>query len=175
MARQHKIFGEGLLTGLVGAIVAGVWFLLVDVARGTPLATPNTLGQVFVARDTMPTPQIMPQAVVEYSILHVVAFMVLGIALVGLTHLASRNPSLRMGVWLGLVIGFLYFLGILVMLAHITDHPLPWMTTIGASFVSMAAMAWFLWARHPRLRGTFDEAPLGAEVKPPPHPSRGRG
>lgn len=168
--REHRTFAEGILTGLVGAVVAGVWFLLVDLARGKPLATPNTLGQVFVARDTVPSPHIVPQAVLEYSILHVVAFAILGIALVWMAHLASRNPTLRMGVWLGLVIGFLCFLGFLVMLASVTDQRLPWITATGGSLLGVASMALYLWKRHPRLRGSFDEAPLGAEVKPPPHP-----
>jgi uncharacterized membrane protein YgdD (TMEM256/DUF423 family) len=168
--REHRTFAEGILTGLVGAIVVGVWFLLVDVARGKPLATPNTLGQVFVARDTMPSAHIMPQAVLEYSILHLVTFAVLGIVLVWLAHLASRNPTLRMGVWLGLVIGFLSFTGLLVMLANLTEQRLPWITAIGGSLLGVASMGLYLWKRHPRLRGSFDEAPLGAEVKPPPHP-----
>jgi hypothetical protein len=31
-------------------------------------------------------------------------------------------------------------------------------------------MGVYLWQRHPGLRGTFRDAPLGDEVKPPPHP-----
>jgi hypothetical protein len=51
------------------------------------------------------------------------------------------------------------------------DQQLPWVTAIGDSLLGMASMALYLWKRHPRLRGSFDEAPLGAEVKPPPHPT----
>lgn len=168
--RQHKTFAEGILTGLVGAIVVAVWYLVVDIGRGKPLFTPNVLGQVFVQRDTLPTDHIVPQAVAEYSLLHLIVFAILGIGLVWLTHLASRNPSLRMGVWLGMVIGFLLFLGHLVMLSSITQQRLPWLTAIGGSVLGIGSMALYLWKRHPRLRGSFDELPLGAEVKPPPHP-----
>ena len=168
--RHHGTVAEGVLTGVVGAVVVAIWFLILDVARGRPLATPNTLGQVFVARDTVPTTHIVPQAVVEYSVLHLVGFAVAGIILVWLAHLASRNPALRMGVWLGVVIAFLCFLGLLVMLVHVTDQATPWLTAIGGSFLGIASMAYFLWNRHPRLRNSFEELPLGAEVKPPPHP-----
>ncbi len=168
--RQHKTFAEGILTGLVGAIVVAVWYLVVDLGRGKPLSTPNVLGQVFVRRDMLPTDRIVPQAVAEYSLLHLIVFAALGIGLVWLTHLATRNPSLRMGVWLGVVIGFLLFLGHLVMLSSITHQRLPWLTAIGGSVLGIGSMALYLWKRHPRLRGSFDEAPLGAEVKPPPHP-----
>ena len=51
----------------------------------------------------------------------------------------------------------------------VSDQQLPWVTAIGDSLVGMASMALYLWKRHPRLHGSFDEAPLGAEVKPPPH------
>src|SRR6476469_5349560 len=155
-SREHSVLGEGALTGLIGAAIVAVWYLIVDVAKGQPLHTPNVLGQVFVGRDTTPGYHVMPQAVAEYSVLHLVVFLVLGMLLVWLAHLASRNPSLRMGVWLGLVIGFLLFLGHLVMLANLTRQQLPWAAAIGGSNLGFAAMAFVLWRRHPRLRGSFD-------------------
>jgi hypothetical protein len=36
--------------------------------------------------------------------------------------------------------------------------------------LGIGSMAWYLWRRHPHLRGTFRDAPLGDEIKPPPHP-----
>jgi uncharacterized membrane protein YgdD (TMEM256/DUF423 family) len=169
-SREHSSLGEGVLTGLIGGIVVAVWYLLIDLGRGQPLHTPNVLGQVFVGRDTTPGFHVMPQAVAEYSILHFVVFLILGVLLVWLAHLATRNPSLRMGVWLGLVIGFLLFLGHLLMLYALTDQRFPWWTALGGSILGMGSMAWFLWRRHPGLRGTFDDGALGSEVKPPPHP-----
>jgi len=175
-SREHSVLGEGALTGLIGAAIVAVWYLIVDVAKGQPLHTPNVLGQVFVGRDTTPGYHVMPQAVAEYSALHLVVFLALGILLVWLAHLATRNPSLRMGVWLGLVIGFLFFLGHLVMLYTLTDNRFPWLSSLIGSVLGMGSMALVLWRRHPGLRGSFDQAPLGAEVKPPPHPpGRARG
>jgi uncharacterized membrane protein YgdD (TMEM256/DUF423 family) len=175
-SREHSNVGEGLLTGLIGGVVVAVWYLIVDAAKGQPFHTPNVLGQVFVGRDTTPGYHVVPQAVAEYSVLHFVVFLVLGLLLVWLAHLATRNPSLRMGVWLGLVIGFLLFIGHLLMLYSLTDQRLPWWTALGGSVLGMGSMALFLWRRHPALRGTFDRAALGAEVKPPPHPpGRARG
>jgi hypothetical protein len=115
----------------------------------------------------------MPQAVIDYSLLHFASFFVLGIGLTWLTHLASRNPTLRMGVWLGLVISFAYFLGFMFMLYTATDQRFPWWSALVGSVLGIGSMAWYLWRRHPHLRGTFQEAPLGSEVRPPPHPSAG--
>ena len=168
---QHSTIREGLLAGLIGGLVVAAWYLVFDVGRGEPLHTPNVLGQVFVGRDTMPTVgQIIPSAVIQYSLLHFVFFLALGIALTAVTHLATRNPALRMGVWLGLVVGFLFFLGILRALSSATDERFPLWASLGGSLLGIGAMAYYLWRRHPGLRGTFDQTPLGDEVKPPPHP-----
>jgi hypothetical protein len=170
--QEHSTLREGLLTGLVGGLVVAVWYLVVDLGSGTPLQTPSLLGQVFVGRDTMPAVQrVVPQAVAQYAVLHFAVFLLLGIALVALAHLATKNPSLRMGVWLGLVVSFLFFLGFMFMLYSATDQRFPWWRALVGSVLGFGSMALLLWRRHPRLRGTFDQAPLGDEVKPPPHPS----
>jgi uncharacterized membrane protein YgdD (TMEM256/DUF423 family) len=169
--QQHSTIREGLLTGLIGGLVVAVWYLALDLGRGQPFYTPNVLGQVFIGRDTVPSSHIVPQAVAEYSLLHFAVFLVLGVALVALAHLATRNPSLRMGVWLGLVIAFLLFIGHLLMLYSLTDQRFPWWPALGGSVLGIGTMALYLWRRHPALRGTFDQAPLGDEVKTPHHPT----
>jgi hypothetical protein len=169
--REHSTLREGLLTGLIGGLVVAVWYLLIDVARGQPFHTPSVLGQVFVGGDTMPAVQVVPQAVAQFSLLHFGVFLLLGIILVALVHMATRAPSLRMAVWLGLVISFLFSLGILFMLYSLTDERFPWWPALGGSVLGIGSMALLLWRRHPALRGTFDQAPLGDEVQTPLHPS----
>jgi hypothetical protein len=169
--REHPTVREGLLTGLVGGVVVALWYLAVDLGRGQLLHTPSVLGQVFVGADSTPTARVVPEAVAQYSLLHFGVFFVLGIMLVALAHMATRSPALRMGVWLGLVIGFLFFLGLLFGLYSATGQRLPWWTALGGSVLGIGSMAVLLWRRHPALRGTFDESPLGDEVKTPLHPS----
>jgi hypothetical protein len=175
MDRQHhSTMGEGVVTGLIGGIVAAAWHLIVDLAKGEPFHTPNVLGQVFLGGDTTPAVRtIVPEAVAGYGLLHFMIFILLGTGLVVLTHMASRNPALRMGVWLGLVIAFLFSLGFLLVLYWITRQRFPWLPALGGSLLGIGAMGLYLWRRHPGLRGTFQDAPLGAEVKAPPHPRGG--
>lgn len=168
--RQHSTLREGLLTGLIGGVVVAVWYLVVDLGRGQLLHTPSVLGQVFVGADTTPSLAVAPQAVAQYSVLHFAVFLLLGIVLVALTHLATRSPSLRMAVWLGLVIAFLFFLGFLFMLYSATGERFPWWSAMGGSVLGIGSMAVFLWRTHPGLRGTFKQAPLGDEVRSPLHP-----
>jgi ABC-type Mn2+/Zn2+ transport system permease subunit len=168
--QRHSTIREGILTGLVGGVAAAVWHLIVDLSRGEPFHTPSVLGQVLLGGDSTPTRTVIPEAVAGYALLHFALFVLLGIAIVALTHMASRNPTLRMGVWLGLVIAFLLSLGFLLVLYWATHQRFPWVSALGGSILGVGSMGLFLWRRHPGLRGTFDEAPLGAEVKAPPHP-----
>jgi ABC-type Mn2+/Zn2+ transport system permease subunit len=170
MDQNHSTIREGILTGLVGGVVAAIWQLIVDLSRGELFRTPSLLGQVLLGGDSTPTRTIIPQAVAGYALLHFLLFFLLGIAVVALTHMASRNPSLRMGVWLGLVIAFLFSIGFLLALYYATHQRFPWVSALGGSVLGVGSMGLFLWRGHPGLRGSFDEAPLGAEVKAPPHP-----
>jgi hypothetical protein len=169
--QKHSTFREGLGAGLIGGVAAAIWHLIVDLARGEPFYTPSVLGQVLLGGDISPTVhRIIPQAVVGYVVLHFLIFCLLGIGLVLLTHMASRNPALRMGVWLGLVISVLFFVGFLLALYWSTRERFPWLSAAGGSVLGVASMGWYLWRRHPGLRGSFRDSALGAEVESPPHP-----
>ena len=50
-----------------------------------------------------------------------------------------------------------------------TGNRLPLWEVIGGGILGVAAMAWRLWRRHPRLSRSFDHVPLGDEVRTPPH------
>ena len=168
---HHSNFREGLIVGLVGALLVAVWYLAVDLGRGELFYTPNVLGQVFAQADTTPSLRsITAAAVVQYSLLHFGWFILFGIALTALTHLAIRNSALRMGVWLALVIGLAFWLGISYTLYRLTDQRFPWWTFLIGSLLGVGSMGLYLWRRHPSLRGSVREQPLGAEVRSPPHP-----
>jgi hypothetical protein len=171
MHHHHSTIREGLLTGILGALIVAAWYFAVDVGRGELLYTPNVLGQVFVQGDTIPAVRtISSEAVVQYELLHFGMFCLFGLGLAALTHLAVRNPAFRMAVWMGVVIGFVFFLGFLYMLHWLTDQAFPWWTALIASLLGMGSMGLYLWRRHPALRSTFRELPLGDEVPTPPHP-----
>ena len=85
-------------------------------------------------------------------------------------HLAVRNFSLRMGVWIGLVVAFGLFAGEIYMLATASGERFsPWLV-ISGSLLGVLGMAGYPGRRHPPLRRSFQEAPLGSEVPPLPHP-----
>jgi hypothetical protein len=170
-AREHSTFREGIATGLVGGVIVALWYLVFDTAAGHPLQTPNTLGRIFFHGDVNPGSRaLVPQAILGYIVLHFAFYVLVGMALTLLIHLATRNIALRMGVWLGLVVAFCLFAGLTFMLTTSTGERLPLWSVVGGGLLGVGAMGRYLWRRHPRLGQSLDRAPLGSEVKAPPHP-----
>jgi len=173
-AQQHSTYREGVVAGAIGALIVALWFLLVDTAGGRPFHTPNVVGRIFFRGElTAGAPRIVPEVVLGYTALHFIFFALVGMGLALLVHLATRNIALRMGVWIGLVVAFGLFTGITFMLGIATDERLsPW-SVVSGSLLGVLGMAGYLWRRHPSLGRSFDRAPLGDEVPPPPHPPKG--
>jgi hypothetical protein len=172
--QHHSNIREGLVAGLIGGLIVAAWYFAVDTGRGEMLYTPNILGQVFVQGDSTPgTRTITSGAVIQYFVLHFGWFFLFGVGLTALTHLATRNPTFRMGVWLLLVVGFVFWLGISFMLYWLTDQRLPWVTALIGTLLGVGSMGFYLWRAHPTLRGSIRHLPLGDEVQPPTHPPGG--
>jgi hypothetical protein len=173
-AQEHSVVREGIVTGMIGALIVAIWYFVFDAAGGRPLYTPNVIGKILFHGDLTPgTTTIMPSVLLGYTLVHFVLFALVGMGLTLLVHQATRNTTLRMGVWLGLVVAFCFFAGMTFMLTTASGNRLPLWSVIGGSLLGVLAMAWYLWRRHPRLRSSFEESALGAEVKPPPHPPGG--
>jgi hypothetical protein len=167
---QHSTVREGLMIGLLGAVLAGAWYLICDTAAGRPLHTFNTLGGILLQGDVNPgTRAVDGGAVAGFLLLHFVLFVLAAMGLTLLAHLASRNLSLRMGVWLGVVVAFCFLTGMIFMLNVSTEDRLPLWEVLGASLIGVGSMVWMLWRRHPRLGRSLDTPPLGDEVRAPPH------
>lgn len=167
---EHSTIREGLVVGTIGALIVALWYLVLDVAVGQPLQTPTLLGGVLFQGRVLPKGSVVPELVLGYTALHLVFFVVLGMGLTLVVHLATRHISLRMGVWIGLIVAFCFLAGLTYMLTAASGEHLPLWAVIGGSLLGIASMGWYLWRRHPRLSGSFREAPLGDEVPTPPHP-----
>ena len=169
-AQGHSTVREGLATGLLGAVIVAAWYLIVDIGSGQPLETMNVLGRIFLQGDVNPGPRTVdPAAVAGFAVLHLVVFALIGLALTKVAHLAEANLTLRMGVWIGLVVAFMFLTGLVFALNVSTGNRLPLWEVIGGGVLGIGAMAWRLWRRHPRLGRSFDHVPLGDEVRTPPH------
>jgi len=174
MHQEHSTFREGLVTGLIGALIVAAWYFVIDTAAGRPFHTPSVLGRIFFRGDVTPEGRaIVPAAVAAYTVLHLLLFALAGIGLTLLAHLASRNLALRMGIWIGLVVSWFFFAGLTFTLVTLTGERMPLWTIILGSLLGSSAMVLYLWRRHPRLSTSFQEHSRGAEMEAPPHPPGG--
>ena len=103
--RDHSTVREGTLTGAIGALIVAAWYFTVDTAGGQLFHTPNVLGRILFRANFEPgVRQIMPNVVLGYTVIHFIIFVLMGMGLTLLVHIASRNIALRMDVWIGLVV-----------------------------------------------------------------------
>lgn len=101
--RAGHVVREGITVGLIGAAVAMVLFLLVDIAAGVPLRTPAMLGAaLFRGARGAGEAVITAPLVLGYTAVHLAGFALFGLAVSGLFALAEREKR---------VLGFIFMLG----------------------------------------------------------------
>lgn len=167
--KKPVLVEEGVITGLIGASMLAVWYLIFDVRTGHPLQTVTALGK-FALRGYIPAASAdsPPAATFGTIAFYVVLFVLIGLGLAKLAHLAARHRYLRMGVWLALVIVFAAYISMTLIVGASAGLELPLARVFIGSLLSTVAMAAFLFGRH-RYRWASAE-PLGAEGHAPPHP-----
>ena len=149
------LYAEGLLAGVVGAATVAIWFLIVDAVNGRPLYTPTVLGTaLFGGGAGLDAPEsIVPsfEMALSFTWVHVLVFLLIGVAASWLLTLAERNPSVGFGV----VILFVFFeCGFLLASTAVAEpvlEALAWPAVMIGNLLAAAAMAATLWWRHPHL------------------------
>lgn len=167
---RHSVVREGFMAGIIGAVLVAVWYFIVDVAAGAPLRTPQMIGQLLLHGNGGFDRAVSPGAVLLATIFHGAAFVLLGIALTALVHLASREIAWRMGVLIGLVVAAGFAAGMIFAVTPATGERFSSWVVIGGSLIAVAGMAAYLWNRHPLLAASFRDVALGDETESPPHP-----
>jgi len=169
--QEHSITREGTAAGVLGASLVALWYFIFDTASGHPFRTPDVLGKVLFRSDFASSAQrVVPEVVAGFTVVHFLLFVLAGMVLTLLVHLSTRHSALRMGLWIGLVVAFGLFAGMMFMLTTATGGRLPLWSVVGGTLAGIGGMAAYLWRRHPRLERTFRQAPLGAEERAPAHP-----
>lgn len=154
-AAVPTVYAEGLLAGLVGAVVIAAWFFVLDLLQGRPLYTPTVLGTAFFhGSQALGGGEIPPtsfETVVSFTWVHVLAFLLIGVAASRLLALAERNPSFGFGIVLFFVVFEFGFLGACMLFAEPVLRALAWPAVVVGNLFAAAAMGWVFWRRHPGL------------------------
>jgi hypothetical protein len=146
---------EAFVTGLIGAAAIAVWFFILDCIRAQPFYTPSVLGTaLFQGREALGDVQHLPvswEMVALWTWVHVLAFVILGGALAWCVRLAEKDPGWGFGL---LLLGLILLGGIHAFFSAFAEdvlHALTIPAIYGGNLLAGAAMALFLWWRHPKL------------------------
>ena len=154
--RPAHVMREGITVGLIGAAVAMVLFLIVDLAAGAPLRTPAMLGAALFHGAREPgAVAITTPVVLGYTAVHLAGFVLFGLAVSGLFALAEREKR---------VLGLIFILGCCLAVVFVAmvyglsqwmrEAMTPWVFLSGhvlAGLAMVAALAYF----HRRLLRDF--------------------
>jgi hypothetical protein len=151
-----RIYTEGFVAGILGALTVAVWFLVVDLMQGRPLHTPTVLGTALFGRGVWPaTLETMPVSlamVAMFTWVHLLAFAVVGVAVARLIATAERHPSLGFGFVLLFVILEACFTVAAMIVAEPVLRALTWPAILAANLLAAAVMAAYFWLRHPTMQ-----------------------
>ncbi len=89
-----RVSREGLVAGMIGAAAIATWFLIVDSIAREPFFTPAMLGSaLFWGLRDPGAVQISFQAVVGYTVVHALTFVLVGMTAAALACQVERAPS----------------------------------------------------------------------------------
>jgi hypothetical protein len=154
-SEMSRVYAEGIRAGLLGAATIALWFLVLDVIKGRPLYTPTVLGTaLFHGRDGLGPLTALPvsfEMVLSFTWIHVLVFLLIGVAAARLLALAEQNPSLGFGILLLFVVFQAGFLVTCMLVAEPVIHALTWPAILVGNLLAAGVMAASFWRRHPRL------------------------
>lgn len=153
---------EGFAAGLIGAGGVALWFLIVDTINGRPFYTPALLGSAVFWGLRDPTQVHVAYAtIIGYSMLHVVAFWVVGSVAAALAALVDRVPTTLFLVVVFFAAFEVGFYIIVAILAQPLLGALAWINVAIGNALAAAGMGYYLWHAHPHIREALAAHPLG--------------
>ena len=162
--KPHTIARDGITAGIIGATGVAVWFLIVDTIAGHPLYTPRILGTALF---TVLGPLGGEGPVVHliaYTIVHYVAFIVVGIIATAIIHWADREPTVLAGFLILFVAFELCFYGLTALLSeYLPIGALAWYQVAVGNLIAAVLMGVYLFRAYPALGRHFAEALDGQE------------
>lgn len=153
---RPAVLKEGLILGLIGAGAVAAWFLLVDVIAGRPFFTPAVLGSfVFFGLRDPAAVTIGAQSVLAYTVLHLIAFLVVGVVVAAMLAEARKEPNV---LWLFaeffIVFEFGFYAAVALVFTPLLAE-LAWINIAVGNLLAAAGMGFYVW----RSRATHRSSP----------------
>jgi hypothetical protein len=158
MGQWTGVVREGVVSGIIGAVIIAVWFLVYDVITGHPFHTPALLGAiVFNALHQPEGFAVTTALVLGYTVLHFFAFIMFGIASSILMAASEREPVVALGELVLFVWFELCFVAFVTFLDASALEEIGWWNIIGGNIVALAAIIAYFEHGHPRIIGRIIE------------------
>ncbi|MDQ6737821.1 MAG: hypothetical protein M3Z30_08995 [Gemmatimonadota bacterium] len=165
VVRDHNTIREGIYAGVLSGAAIAVWLFIVDVIERQAFFTPNVLGSGLLR--FLGTPHMtdtVAMHVIIYTIFHFVAFSLIGIVFVWVTHQARRTPAILAGFLVFFVMAEGGFYGLAAVLSiNSVLGGIAWYQIMVANILAAIVMFAFIWTRHPELKGQFTSALEGTD------------
>jgi hypothetical protein len=149
------VYVEGLLAGALAAATIAGWFLVLDLIAGHPFYTPTVLGTaLFRGGAGLGGPTPIPvdyEMVVSFTWVHLLAFLVIGLAASKLIELAERDADVGFGIVLLAVVFEFGFILLCVLFAEDVLQAISWPAVLVGNLLAATVMGLTFWRRHPRL------------------------
>lgn len=156
MPYDARVWREGSVAGVLGAAGVAVWFFLLDITSGTPLATPAMLGRVLFSVLGIADGMSSVAYIAGYSVVHVAAFVLLGIVLSGVVEASKRVPGVLAGLLLLFVIMQVGFFGLTLLFEQSPEWTgLAWYHVTAANLIAAGVMGQYVWRKNPGLALRF--------------------
>ena len=161
MRLPQGVMRQGVVAGLIAAGVVALWFLIFDLIAREPLYTPATLGSVFFFGARSPEEvQFSFLPIFIYTLVHLAAFILLGLIGAAFFIGAERERTLIIGFALVLVTQIPLFLGLLRLLGEWVLESIGfWQVLIGA-VLGAATLVFLLSKAHPGIVGSLKDQNL---------------
>jgi hypothetical protein len=164
-AGPHNTIREGILAGCLSATVIAVWLFVVDYLAGHPLLTPTVLGRGLVGVFGLRMGDTAMNYITAYTVFHYGMFALIGVLVAKIVHAARRTPAVLAGFLIIFIAFELGFYGLTAMLSVTTElRGLAWYQLMAANLVASLVMLYFMWIRHPELKGELHNALEGTDA-----------
>lgn len=159
--RSRSTLSHGIIAGLIGAGTVALWFLLLDAIQGRILFTPAAFGSaLFLGASDTSQVEITAGIVALYTLVHIVAFIALGLAVAAIVHAAERQPPLLLGAVVLFFTMEVFMIGLIAIAASWLLDELAWWSIGVANVVAAIAIGTYIWRSHPQLRRDINDQDL---------------
>ncbi len=152
MTGRARILENGAIAGLLGAAAVAAWFLVYDAVRGHPFETPALLAAVLLhGVSKAPLPAVTWVLVLQYSVLHIVAFECFGIAAAVLIVAAEREAGLIFALIIFFVGFEAFFIAVVLFYGPALLAAVSWWSVLAGNLLASGVMLAFFFLRHQAL------------------------